>query len=174
MNEVTMIENRHELSACLYECGKTGREKNILLLGKDSSEKGIELLHQLSKFALELGYNPIILRKQPEIRNASLHDKLIMYAIQSRFAVVLDHEISGHVYELAVLNNLRTPTVILRQPKKGSTYMVADIAFERDSATIIKYDPTHLKAALKESIKWADGYIQRKINYLNRIYPWRK
>lgn len=150
------------------------RDKYILLLGKDSNVEGKRLINEVGELIKLHGFTPIILRDQKDIPGMSLHDKLVLNASISRCTFVLDYEISGHVYELAILDFLRTPTVILRRPNMGSTYMVEDIAFERRSAKVQLLDTNKIEQSINNGIEWCNDYNLGKINYLNQTYPWLK
>lgn len=165
------VTNNNEISEILNSISFV-RDKSILLLGKDSNEDGKRLLNEIGALIKLHGFIPIVLRDQKDIPGMSLHDKLVLNASITRCTFVLDYEISGHVYELAILDFLRTPTVILRRPNMGSTYMVEDIAFERRSAKVQFIDINKIEQSINKGIKWCDDYNFEKTNYLNHTYPW--
>jgi hypothetical protein len=155
----------------LIDVMSISRESTVLVLGKDNEEGSQETLHSIAAQVEELGFKPVMLRHKAEVPGMSLHDKLITYAALSKFVVVVDVDVSGHVYEMAVLDMMRAPTILLRRPRAGSSWMVADMGDVRNSTKSFLCHKRDCSDVLGEAVAWVDDYIMAKAVRLNRLYP---
>lgn len=152
-------------------------EKAVLILGRDDSSN-ISLLKQVEVAVNQYpNLRAWLLKDYHDIPGRDLVQKLMTMASCSRLIIVDDSATSGHLVELSVLSALQTPTAILRQEGRASSWMV-DPVVELKRAKIFHYDLnsdiTSLRKAVMYACSWANEQISEKAKTLDDLYPWRK
>jgi hypothetical protein len=149
------------------------KTNTVLVLGHDSGV-GLERMQAIALSLTNQGYEPVLLKEQVDHRYQSLEEKLITFAMLSRFVVVDDSEPSGHIDELHLLSRSRIVTIILHQEGVGGTYMQADYAIDFNFMSSHNYTCDSLVAVINEAIGWAEGKIRSRTTALKQAFPWRR
>ena len=71
---------------------------SVLVLGKDSGP-GLVRLKRIASKLEELGYYTYIIKEAPNRSGESIIQKVLRYALSSKFVVIENTEASGHLYE---------------------------------------------------------------------------
>jgi hypothetical protein len=112
---------------------------SVLILGKDSGA-ALERLKKIASVLEQKGYYTYIIREQPDRLGESLIQKVLRYALSSRFIVIENSEASGHLYELPHVAKLaECVTVILQEEGTGATWMFEDAYFKHRNLKRFSY-----------------------------------
>lgn len=150
------------------------KEKSVIVFGKDSDTESLIELHQVRDYLKTREYEAYLLRELPEHPLMSIEEKAKLWAIASRFCVIVDREPSGHIAEYAYLENERVILAFLRPKGRGSTYMIGDDSLaEKNNIRVFEFE-SHPVQVLDEVIIWAEEFVQKKIKALKEAYPWRR
>jgi hypothetical protein len=147
------------------------RDRAVLILGQDSTE-----LHKLRAIQLWLykrGFDPILVRDLPDIREQTVEEKVELLATMCRFVVCEDSTPSGHIDELAILRATRITTALVRQQGRGGTWMQADYPADFRFMRSFTYTDT-VTECLEEVTAWASEATEHRSKTLARLYPWRR
>lgn len=99
---------------------------SVLILGKDTGE-GLERLKRIAAELEEQGYYTYIIKEQPDKIGESIIQKVLRYALSSKFIVIENSESSGHLYEIPHVTKMaESVTVVLQEEGKGATWMFED------------------------------------------------
>ncbi|MEP0546711.1 MAG: hypothetical protein ABJF88_07260, partial [Rhodothermales bacterium] len=145
---------------------------SVLILGKDQGP-ALDRLKQIGERLQERGYFTYIIKGQPDRSGEGVVQKVLRYALSSKFVVIENTEPSGHLYELPHVTKLaECVTVILQEEGKGATWMFEDAYAKHAHWHKVTYDPTKLPEAVDGAAAWAEefvkGYTQYQIDHL----PW--
>lgn len=147
----------------------------VLILGADS---GTALLTLRAIEVFVNDHRPLrgwLLRDYHDIAGRDLHQKLALMAAASRFIVVADTPLSGHLVELPIILTLSTPIAILRKSGAPSTWMIDPLLGSSRVRVFeyTEYDHLSLYQATAAACAWASAFIMAKANDLDARYPWR-
>ena len=158
-----------EYEKILNSSKKTG----VLILGQDTSE--MYRLERIKECLDTLGYHGIIIKKTDfEVSSQTLEEKVITFANVVKFIIIEDSYASGHLIELKDIELNKWTTALLQEEGEGATFMNANIDFEHTFIKKFEYNSIDtICDIIAEAIIWAEDYNQKKINYLNKLYPWR-
>ena len=96
---------------------------SVLVLGKDSGA-ALDRLKSIASRLEDLGYYTYIIKEQPDRLGESVVQKVLRYAISSKFVIIENTEASGHLYEIPhVAKAAECVTVVLQEEGKGATWM---------------------------------------------------
>src|ERR1035438_10304696 len=99
---------------------------SVLILGKDTGD-GLNRLKRIELALQELGYFTYIIKEEPDKTGESIVQKVMRYALSSRFVIIENTEASGHLYEIPhVTKTAECVTVVLQEEGKGATWMFED------------------------------------------------
>jgi len=145
---------------------------SVLVLGKDTGP-ALDQLKRIADKLRELGYYPYIIKDQPDKLGESVVQKVMRYALSSRFVLIENTEPSGHLYEIPhVTKAAECVTVVLQQEGKGATWMFED-AYERHKHWHrVTYTPDELEAAVAEAAAWAERFVTDFTDHQVAILPW--
>lgn len=149
------------------------KQKMVLILGKDSPDAYMKELERLYKLLEEIGYIPILIKKQNEIESITNEEKMLAYAALSRFIIIEKSYPSGQIVETKISSINRFPTIWLQKEGMGDTWMQGDYHIDQNSIQLFKYKEENVKEKLIEAVKWVEDFIKNKSEKLNEIYPWR-
>lgn len=152
----------------------SSKETGVLILGQDTSE--MYRLEHIEECLNSLGYHGIIIKKTDfEIISQSLEEKVSTLANMAGFIIVENSFPSGHLTELKICEQIKWTTAILQEKEKGASYMVAGVDFQMNFIKKFEYSTINQMCdIIKEAVNWAEDFNQKKINHLNKIYPWRR
>lgn len=98
-----------------------------MILGKDTDEH-LKKLETIQNIVENSGYKAIIIKNKEEIVGESVMQKVLRYAMQSKFVIVENSETSGHLYELPhIIKTAEKISAIIQLEGKGSTWMFEDL-----------------------------------------------
>jgi hypothetical protein len=99
---------------------------SVLILGKDSGP-ALDRLKRIEARLHDLGYYTYIIKEQPDKPGEGVVQKVMRYALSSKFVLIENTEASGHLYEIPhVAKSAECVTVVLQEEGKGATWMFED------------------------------------------------
>ena len=150
------------------------KNKVVLILGQDTSE--MYRLKKIEDCLKMLEYSTIIIKETNfKVDSQSLPEKVSTLGNLVKFIIIENSISSGHLVELEICKQNTLTTILLQEQGKGSTYMNTTIDFEHNYITKFEYSSVdQICDTIKEAVKWAEDYNQKKIENLNKVYPWRE
>lgn len=145
----------------------------VLILGKDSPEEYMNQLENIAKKIELQGYQPILIKKQPEIETLTNEEKMLAYAALSRFIIIEKSEPAGQIDEAKICAVNRFPAIWIQKENMGDTWMQGDYEIDLKNVKLFKYTEPKLETVLIDGIKWVESYLSDKTVSLNKLYPWR-
>jgi len=134
------------------------KQNSVVILGKDTP-----LLRRIKDELSTLKYNAFSVKEEPDIPGQSPEEKVKLYTLMSKFAVMEDSVASGHIAEFEYCKNNRVILATLRQKGKGSTWMIGDAPLvDVNYIKSFEYNERNLHSVLIEATKWAESFIQRR------------
>ncbi|MFS1516396.1 hypothetical protein V1503_07790 [Bacillus sp. SCS-151] len=153
----------------VHEC----KNKLVLILGKDSPEENMEELENISGVVERMGYQPILIKKQPEIEVLTNEEKMLAYASLSRFIIIEKSVPAGQIDEAKICAVNRFAAIWIQKENTGDTWMQGDYEVDSKNIKVFKYTESTLEECLSESVRWVESYLEDKTMRLNKLYPWR-
>lgn len=103
----------------------------------------------------------------------SLSEKVKLWTTASRFCIMVDREVSGHIKEYEIVKSERKPLVLFRPEEDGSTWMIGD-----DEIIDLNYIKTFEFAGsplgkTEEGIQWAENLLKERGKAYPEFYPWK-
>lgn len=151
------------------------KRNTVLVLGKDTGEE-LQVLRNIQKVLADLNYDSIIVKDLDDEPSQSNEEKVRLCAQLARFTILENSYPSGQIAELSkICSTSRIVTAVVREKNKGSSYMVTDYDIDYKHIKEFEYNnPKDLETKIKLATEWAESFIAEKIEYLNKIYYWRK
>lgn len=147
---------------------------SVLILGKDT-DSGLEKLKKIALELEKLGYFTYIIKEQPNKIGESVIQKVLRYAVKSKFIVVENSEPSGHLYELPHVTKMaESVTIILQEEGKGATWMFEDSYKKFIYWKKFLYIPSEFEEKIQIAVNWAEEYIKEFGQYQKANLPWFK
>jgi len=147
---------------------------SVLILGKDSGA-GLDRLKRIESKLHELGYYTYIIKEQPDKLGEGIVQKVMRYALSSRFVVVENTEASGHLYEFPhVAKAAECVTVVLQEEGKGATWMFEDAYAKHKHWHKLTYKDNELDRAVEHAAAWAENFVGEFADYQAAQLPWLK
>lgn len=147
---------------------------SVLILGKDTGP-GLDRLKKIASTLQELGYYTYIIKEQPDKPGESVIQKVMRYALSSKFVVIENTEASGHLYEIPhVTKAAECVTVVLQEEGKGATWMFEDAYAKHKHWHKLTYKENGLAAAVERAAGWAERFAGRFAAYRVAHLPWLK
>jgi hypothetical protein len=145
------------------ECNRgilVSKERSVIVFGKYSNPEMLRELHKVRDYLIAKAYDAYLLRELPEHPSMALEEKVKLWALASRFCVMIDREPSGHLVEYPYLKSVGTTFAVLRPKGKGSTSMI-----ERERSPDIKvfeFNRSPLEK-LDNVMTWAEKMVKEKL-----------
>ena len=147
---------------------------SVLILGKDTGESAA-LLKTIEALLQDKGYHTYIIREQPDRLGESIIQKVLRYALSSKFVVIENSEPSGHLYEIPQIAKLaECVTVVLQEKDKGATWMLEDAYFKHHNMRRFAYSPRALEQTITEAATWAEDFYKKFADFQTETLPWLK
>jgi len=147
---------------------------SVLILGKDSGP-ALDRLKRIESRLQELGYYTYIIKEQPDKAGESVIQKVMRYALSSKFVVIENTEASGHLYEIPhVTKAAECVTVVLQEEGKGATWMFEDAYAKHRHWHKLSYEDDALENAVEQAAAWAEEFVGEFGNYQAAKLPWLK
>lgn len=145
---------------------------SVLILGKDTDES-FDLLKTIAATLRDLGYFTYIIKEQPDKTGEGIIQKVMRYALTSKFVIVENTRASGHLYEFPhVAKAAECVTVILQEEGKGATWMFEDGYAKHKHWHKIEYTSEVLEFAVEAAAKWAEDFVKQFGGYQTKVLPW--
>ncbi len=147
---------------------------SVLVLGKDSGA-ALDRLKSIASRLEDLGYYTYIIKEQPDRLGESVVQKVLRYAISSKFVIIENTEASGHLYEIPhVAKAAECVTVVLQEEGKGATWMFEDAYAKHKHWHKLTYWVGELKRAVDGAAAWAERFVADFADYQIANLPWLK
>ena len=147
---------------------------SVLILGKDSGP-ALERLRRIASKLEALGYYTYIIKEQPDRPGESVVQKVMRYALSSKFVLIENTEASGHLYEIPhVAKAAECVTVVLQEEGKGATWMFEDAYAKHKHWHKLAYEDAGLERAVEEAAAWAEKFVAEFADYQAANLPWLK
>jgi hypothetical protein len=148
---------------------------SVLLLGKDTGSS-LKLLNEIkSILENEYGYYVYLIKEQADKLGESIIQKVLRYALSSKFVIVENTSPSGHLYEIPHITKMaECITAILQEQGKGATWMFEDSYAKNRHWSKFIYEPKELSKSIKDATKWAEKTFSDFAKHQKETLPWRK
>ena len=147
---------------------------SVLILGKDSGPAS-DRLKRIETKLHELGYYTYIIKEQPDKPGESVVQKVMRYALSSKFVLIENTEASGHLYEFPhVAKAAECVTVVLQEEGKGATWMFEDAYAKHRHWHKLTYEDNELEQAVEKAAAWAEKFVGEFAEYQAAHLPWLK
>jgi hypothetical protein len=145
---------------------------SVLILGKDSGP-ALDRLKRIAAKLEELGYFTYIVKEQPDRLGESVIQKVMRYALSSKFVLVENTEASGHLYEFPhIAKAAECVTVVLQEEGKGATWMFEDAYAKHKHWHKLTFEIDELENAVVDAVAWAEAFIAEFADYQSAKLPW--
>lgn len=145
---------------------------SVLILGKDTGP-ALDRLKRIESKLQELGYYTYIIKEQPDRAGEGVVQKVMRYALSSRFVVIENSEPSGHLYEIPhVAKAAECVTIVLQEEGKGATWLFEDAYAKHKHWHKIEYKDDLLEDAVAQAAIWAEGFVREFSDYQIANLPW--
>jgi len=145
---------------------------SVLVLGKDTGP-ALDRLKRIASKLQELGYYTYIIKEQPDKAGESVVQKVMRYALSSRFVIIENTEASGHLYEIPhVTKAAECVTVVLQEERKGATWMFEDAYAKHKHWHKLTYKGNALELAVEQAAVWAEKFVSEFADYQVANLPW--
>lgn len=184
--EKAIIRAKDEVLAALVELNRSQvknislneyislyKERTVLLLG-DYDKTGLERLEAIAHILKRFGYEPLLIKDIPDHPHQDISQKVIAVGAVARFVVVDDSSKSGHIKEIAICEQNKWITILLRANGIGGTWMTAGASAYSNVILEKPYSLTSPETDISEAISWAEETIKKLEKRLSDIYPWRR
>lgn len=145
---------------------------SVLILGKDTGP-ALDRLQRIEIRLQELGYYTYIIKDQPDKPGEGVVQKVLRYALSSKFVLIENTEPSGHLYEIPhVSKAAECATVVLQEEGKGATWMFEDAYAKHRHWHKLEYQENDLEGAVDMAAEWAEAFVRDFADYQVKVLPW--
>lgn len=145
---------------------------SVLILGKDQGP-ALDRLKQIEQRLQELGYFTYIIKEQPDRLGEGIVQKVLRYALSSKFVLIENTEPSGHLYEIPHVTKLaECVTLVLQVEGRGATWMLEDAYAKHTHWHKITYASGELTEAVDQAVTWSEDYVKDFAQYQEEHLPW--
>ncbi|HLG95294.1 MAG TPA: hypothetical protein VKX49_03165 [Bryobacteraceae bacterium] len=147
---------------------------SVLILGKDTGP-ALDRLKRIAARLEEIGYYTYIIKEQPDRPGEGVVQKVLRYALSSKFVLIENTEASGHLYEIPhIAKAAECVTVVLQEHGKGATWMFEDAYAKHKHWHKVTYEDAGLERAVEEAAAWAENFVAEFADYQAANLPWLK
>jgi hypothetical protein len=130
---------------------------SVLVLGKDTGP-ALKRLKQIASTLEELGYYSYIIKEQPDRAGESVIQKVMRFALSSKFVLIENTEPAGQLYEIPHVTKAgECVTAVLQEEGKGATWMFEDAYAKHNHWHKITYKEGALESGVREGAAWAEN-----------------
>ncbi len=145
---------------------------SVLVLGKDTGP-ALDRLKKIASRLQELGYYTYIIKEQPDREGESVIQKVLRYALSSKFVLIENTEASGHLYEIPhVTKAAECVTVILQVEGKSATWTFEDGYAKHNHWHKLVYKEVELERAVENAVAWAEKFVHDFGDSQKATLPW--
>ena len=114
-----------------------------------------------------------IIKDQPDRLGESVIQKVLRYAMLSRFVIIENTEPSGHLYEVPHVTKMaECITAVLQEKGRGSTWLFEDAYGKSKAWKKFTYTPKDLASAVDDAAAWAHKELKNFARYQRTVLPW--
>lgn len=147
---------------------------SVLVLGKDTGP-GLARLKKIASTLEDLGYYTHIIKDQPDKFGESIIQKVLRFALSSKFVIIENTQAAGHLYEIPhVAKAAECVTVVLQEKGKGATWMFEDAYAKHNHWRKISYKKDGLQRAVQNGAAWAEKFVHKFASEQAARLPWLK
>lgn len=147
---------------------------SVLILGKDTGDS-LEKLKSIAAELEKLGYYAYIIKEQPDKIGESIIQKVMRFALSSKFLVIENSESSGHLYEIPHVTKMaESITIVLQEEGKGATWMFEDAYAKHKHWKKFIYTSDTLQNEIENAVTWAEEFIREFGQFQKATLPWFK
>jgi len=148
--------------------------ETVLVLGKDT-EEALDRLRLIASRLESLGYYAIIIKDQPDKLGESVLQKVMRYALSSKFVIVENTDPSGHLYEIPHVGKAAECVIaFLQEEGKGATWMFEDAFARNKHWQKFVYPAGGIEKSVDEAAVWAEDFVKQFGDFQRRVLPWMK
>ena len=145
---------------------------SVLILGKDTGP-ALDRLQRIASRLQERGYYAYIIKDQADKPGEGVVQKVLRYALSSKFVLIENTEPSGHLYEFPhVAKAAECVTVVLQEEGKGATWMFEDAYAKHKHWYKLEYREGDLEHAVDMAAEWAEKFVRDFADYQVKVLPW--
>jgi len=145
---------------------------SVLILGKDIGD-GLEKLKSIAAELEKLGYYTYIIKEQPDKIGESIIQKVLRFALSSKFIIIENSEPSGHLYEIPHVSKMaESVTIVLQEEGEGATWMFEDAYVKHKHWKKFLYTSDTLENDIKKAVTWAEEFIREFGQFQKATLPW--
>jgi len=145
---------------------------SVLVLGKDTGA-ALDTLRRIAAKLQDLGYYTYIIKEQPNREGESIIQKVMRYALSSKFVVIENTEASGHLYEFPhIAKSAEFVTGILQESGKGATWMFEDAYVKHNHWHKMTYEKDELNDVVERAAAWAEEFVREFADNQKVTLPW--
>jgi hypothetical protein len=146
--------------------------ESVLVLGKDTGAS-MKRLKTIASILENSGHYVYIIKEQPDRPGESVIQKVLRYALLSRFVVIENTEPSGHLYEVPhVAKMAECVTSVLQEDGKGATWMFEDAYGKSKVWKKFSYKPKELPQVVAKAAMWAHKTLDDFSRHQKKVLPW--
>ncbi len=147
---------------------------SVLILGKDTGP-ALDRLKRIETKLQDLGYYTYIIKEQPDKAGEGVVQKVMRYALSSKFVIIENTEASGHLYEIPhVAKAAECVTVVLQEQGRGATWMFDDAYAKHKHWHKLEYADDELEVAVEQAAAWAETFVSAFSAHQTATLPWLK
>ncbi|HVJ04240.1 MAG TPA: hypothetical protein VM578_01060 [Candidatus Saccharimonadales bacterium] len=147
---------------------------SVLVLGKDTGP-ALDRLKQIAAKLEDLGYYTYIIKEQPDRLGEGVIQKVMRYALSSKFVIVENTEPSGHLYEFPhIAKAAECVTVVLQEEGHGATWMFEDAYAKHNHWHRRTFRADELDSAVADAAAWAEAFTKEFGDHQMATLPWMK
>lgn len=135
----------------------------------------MERLRLIASKLEDLGYYVFIIKDQPDKLGETVIQKVMRYALSSKFVLVENTEPSGHLYEIPHVGKAAECVIgFLQEDGKGATWMIEDAFARNQHWQKFVYASGAIENAVVEAADWAEDFVKQFGAFQQRVLPWMK
>lgn len=147
---------------------------SVLLLGKDTDEH-MDRLQAMKRVLEDRGYYVYIIKDEPDRLGETTIQKVLRYALSSRFILVENTYPSGHLYELPHVTKMaESVTAVLQERGRGATWMFEETYFRVSHWRKFEYEPENLAGSVIAAADWAQEFVSKFGEHQTKVLPWMR
>ena len=145
---------------------------SVLVLGKDTGS-ALETLKRIAAKLESLGYYSYIIKEMPDRLGEGVIQKVLRYALSSKFVIIENSEPSGHLYEIPHVTKLaECVTGVLQEAGHGATWMFEDAYAKHKHWRKFTYGTGDVEAATENVAHWCEEFLKEYAEYQKTHLPW--
>lgn len=99
--------------------------------------------------------------------------KVLRYALSSKFILIENSEPSGHLYEIPHVTKMaECVTALLQEQGKGATWMFEDAYAKSRNWKKFTYSTKKLRNVVRDAAEWAEQFTKAFAAHQKRVLPW--